>query len=299
MADKPAALPEWDSTQVNAVVPDATHKAEGWLAPAGVPEKPAFQTFNYWQNNVYNWDAYFEELTDALLKVGRSQFAYVGATQLSIAGGGYYHHGTKSQVLLIDSTITHIITSPGVSQYHYIYLDDSAIVTAATHIITGSEVINSTTPPTYSVTKKGWYNGDDLCIFAVYIDSGGDIEPFTHSGDTVNFHDPVNMQISASGQTSNTDYDTTLWMPAFSRKGILSINTQTVSDDGGYYWSISEATAGIVPVFSLTSANDGSGQFNVMTDATQKVILRWQSAPAQTITNVFVWQVAWFFPVGM
>lgn len=52
---KPSALPEWDTTQVNSVTPDTQHKSEGWLIPAGVPEKPPAETFNYWQNEVYRW----------------------------------------------------------------------------------------------------------------------------------------------------------------------------------------------------------------------------------------------------
>lgn len=59
---KPASLPEWDTTQVNSIEPDAIHKAQGWLAPGGVPEKPPFQTFNFWQNLVYKWTNYFTEL---------------------------------------------------------------------------------------------------------------------------------------------------------------------------------------------------------------------------------------------
>lgn len=52
---KPTVLPEWDETEVNSVEPDATHKAQGWLAPAGVPEKPPYQSFNFWQNSVWKW----------------------------------------------------------------------------------------------------------------------------------------------------------------------------------------------------------------------------------------------------
>ena len=52
---KPIILPIWDETEVNSTVPDNDHQQEGWLAPAGVPEKPPFQTFNHWQNNVYKW----------------------------------------------------------------------------------------------------------------------------------------------------------------------------------------------------------------------------------------------------
>jgi len=52
---KPSSLPEWDTTQVNITTPDAQHKAEGWLAPAGTPEKPSFEYFNQWMNHIYRW----------------------------------------------------------------------------------------------------------------------------------------------------------------------------------------------------------------------------------------------------
>lgn len=55
----PATLPKWDDTEVNAVAPDTTHENEGWLAPGGIPEKPPFETFNHWMNNVYKWVNYF------------------------------------------------------------------------------------------------------------------------------------------------------------------------------------------------------------------------------------------------
>lgn len=57
----PNILPEWNKTKVNNIEADTQHKDEGWLAPAGVPEKPPFQTFNWWQNLVYEWIKYFKE----------------------------------------------------------------------------------------------------------------------------------------------------------------------------------------------------------------------------------------------
>ena len=52
---KPTELPIWDETEVNVNPPGTTREQEGWLAPGGVPEKPAFEHFNYWQNLVYKW----------------------------------------------------------------------------------------------------------------------------------------------------------------------------------------------------------------------------------------------------
>ncbi len=94
---KPSSLPEWDTTQVNSIPPDATHKNEGWLAPGGVPEKPPFQTFNHWQNEVYRWVKYFERYypsiasmkTDTTLEIGNvvNTESYYGNGG---AGGGTY-----------------------------------------------------------------------------------------------------------------------------------------------------------------------------------------------------------------
>lgn len=52
---KPVALPEWDKTELNTIDPGITRKDSGWQAPGGIPEKPPFQVFNHWQNNVYKW----------------------------------------------------------------------------------------------------------------------------------------------------------------------------------------------------------------------------------------------------
>lgn len=58
---KPTALPLWDTNETSTTDPGATRKSDGWLVPAGVPEKPPYQVFNHWQNNVYKWLKYTEE----------------------------------------------------------------------------------------------------------------------------------------------------------------------------------------------------------------------------------------------
>lgn len=52
---KPTILPIWDTDETNSIEPDSDHKLDGWLNPGGLPEKPPFQTFNFWQNAVYKW----------------------------------------------------------------------------------------------------------------------------------------------------------------------------------------------------------------------------------------------------
>lgn len=52
---KPTVLPLWDETEVNSTDPGSTREQQGWLIPGGVPEKPAAEHFNFWQNLVWKW----------------------------------------------------------------------------------------------------------------------------------------------------------------------------------------------------------------------------------------------------
>ncbi len=68
---KPSELPEWASSlqdPADIVVPPASRKLTGWHRNAGVPEKPPYQYFNWWQNKVYQWIVWFDSLLDQGVK---------------------------------------------------------------------------------------------------------------------------------------------------------------------------------------------------------------------------------------
>jgi len=98
----PNNLPEWDKTQVNIVEVDQQHKDEGWLAPAGVPEKPPFQSFNWWQNLVYQWVLRFKNVTGGLdnitellsldEKVNKTTVNVRGYTSINDGGEGTFNY---------------------------------------------------------------------------------------------------------------------------------------------------------------------------------------------------------------
>jgi len=54
---RPSDLPEWASDPITGdiVEPSEAKKDQGWSTVGGVPEKPAYQFFNWWMNNVYSW----------------------------------------------------------------------------------------------------------------------------------------------------------------------------------------------------------------------------------------------------
>jgi len=63
----------------------------------------------------------------------------------------------------ITNAVNHDMTSLATGEdFHYIYIDDSA------SDYPDPNIIDSTTEPTWTDTKMGWYNGDDRCIGVVW-----------------------------------------------------------------------------------------------------------------------------------
>jgi hypothetical protein len=64
---RPTKLPNWaDTAGVGDIVePTEVKKSAGWEKVGGIPEKPPYQYFNYWQNSVYNWVNYLDAAVTA------------------------------------------------------------------------------------------------------------------------------------------------------------------------------------------------------------------------------------------
>jgi hypothetical protein len=60
---EPANYPEWASAPAGGdlIEPVPSKKASGWRKVSGIPEKPPYQQFNWWQNNVYLWVKHLKE----------------------------------------------------------------------------------------------------------------------------------------------------------------------------------------------------------------------------------------------
>lgn len=137
--------------------------------------------------------AEFPDITELLTKPGeanRSKFEKSDANKLRINPCGY--HVSGKGYINIDSELEIDVTDGG---WNYIYIDASEISPASTFArlaITETAIYASTTAPTYSsgVTKRGWYNGEDRCIFTVWVDAG-EIRDFDHNNDYVFFHEEI------------------------------------------------------------------------------------------------------------
>lgn len=104
-----------------------------------------------------------------------------GTTTTIILNSGfrYLHEGTTTQ-MVYGEDVTYTKSGTTADTWYYLYLDDSAIVTAGNAVITASELTESTTAPTFDSTKQTWYNGNDRCIFAWRNDGSGNIWPFVN-----------------------------------------------------------------------------------------------------------------------
>ena len=223
----------------------------------------------------------------------RAQFAWKDADEIYLNAGSYYHNGTTDQVVYWDSQLTYQFTSLAASDFSYLYIDDSAIVTAETNLLTASEFTDSVTEPTWSDAKHGWYNGEDKCIFAAYTDGSSNLLEFFHDGNLVLYDTAIN-----SIQTQDIDAtftDVTLKAPSFINKALITIQCDYVDAQGIANIRTNGASSGSgsrigeVDASSTISVNT----FPWITDSSQKIEVRYHASNGDTMS---VWTDGWYFP---
>ena len=228
-------------------------------------------------------------LTDVPLGyLQRAKFTYVDANTITIGPGAYQHAGTTNQKVYWDSDLTFDSTDTG-SQWYYLYIDDSAIVSAGTNELTASEFINSTTAPTWSDAKRGWYSGNDRCIFAYYVASGS-IAGFYHDGGDYVSYASLIIDRAFADITGNEAVELTI--PSFSTKSYVRFN---VSLCAAYDFYCGPEAAGMAVVHSALATD--SFMLMVMTSASQTISIGLSSYT--NANEVGVKTHGWFFPMGV
>jgi len=226
----------YDASQVETSTPtslydDSTANPTSWTVKKAVATPPAGAFYaklrmygchssdatsgSTWYDGVRVEIDYTEHETDGThgrLIEDRALLEYSTTSAIKIGAGSYKHFGTSTQLLYWDSQLTFTIGSggsnsdssaAGTSQFQYIYIDDSAVVTLGLKVLTAAEILNSTTAPTYSHAKHGWYNSNDRCIGAIYINSSGNIESFWQVGNAT-YYNAYHEYLTGGSATSYT-----------------------------------------------------------------------------------------------
>jgi hypothetical protein len=236
--------------------------------------------------------------------IQRPKFEHSTTTAIKISAGTYYHCGTTEQLLYWDSELTFTFANLGASDWSYLYLDDSAIVTAATNLIAVGQMIDSITEPAWSHSKHGWYNGEDLCVGAVLTSGASEILEFFHDGgDLVIYATDIEELAGTDIDDTYTDVDCASSVPKFSTKGMASAYLETKTADGAIivYWRVNGQTASTGNQF-VGIERIGTDQFVygsptvVMFDSAQifEIVVSRSNAD---VVGVSV--SGWYFPNGM
>jgi len=179
----------------------------------------------------------------------------------------------------------------GADETHYIYIDDSKVVTLGTNLLTETEFISSLTAPSWSESKHGWYSGSDRCIFAVLTDSSSNVREFFHDGGAEVFHADDAADLTATNLADATFTEVSLSIPAFSTKAQVFA---TSSATPGWQWETTDQVESTAHL--LISTGDKDQVTTVMTNSAQKIGCKPNTGGAETLA---IDTQSWFLPRGM
>jgi len=230
--------------------------------------------------------------------VNRAQFDYNDADQIDVTAGVYDVNG---KIAIIGTTVTTSAISSGGTDWHYLFIDYSAI--PASCAIDNSDLYWSSTEPTFSETKKGFYhtsNTDDRCIFAVYTVTD-DIAEFYHSGDLVIYTDTITDYALADIDEDWAD-EVTLTIPVVARMSSVTFLGDSTADNdaAAAYWRTNGATATtgnyILVVDEDANLSLAANTVDVICDSNLKLDIKFDVAGDHRLA---VYTNGWYFPIGM
>ena len=260
--------------------------------------------------------------SETLGRAERSKFRWKDADEIYIGAGAYHHSGTSEQFLYWNSELTFHLESTGTNalsndlstgEWHYIYIDDSAVITQASALLDNDCFINSTTAPAYSSTKHGWYPAtttnnvttSDRCVFAVWSDGSAEILEFFHDGgDFITYatnRTPLGWDDTKTG--TYADLDMADYMPVFSTRASIQMLLEVKTSDAAVYayWRTNGQTDTTGQILGGLEriGTDQIAAFagtNVITDSSQVIEIKLSRDGADLILiNI----IGWYFPQGM
>jgi hypothetical protein len=239
----------------------------------------------------------------------RSKLRWKDADEIYIGSGVYFHEGTTDQMLYWSSELTFQVGSGGTnalsedlgaSEWHYVYIDDSAVVTAGTNLLTATEFVNNTTAPTWSASKQAWYNGSDRCISAFYSSTGSEVTEFYQHEKYVSFAGSVTLQAGTNlaAASSFTDISTAVRAPAFASLASIGFLLFYVDGTGTLLWrpNGSSTTTGHYGGRVTAGGTDSYFITDVIIDSSG--IFEWCEGTT-TANTASLFAHGWYLPEGM
>jgi hypothetical protein len=217
------------------------------------------------------------------LPIVRPKFVPYSATaQLDLRGPGEYNLYGIGRVWW-NSTISRTFTTLAASTWSYLYIDKSTVT--GTGPITGANLVDSVTAPTFSSTKGGHYNGDDLCIGMVFGITASTYVQFTHDGGRrLLYLSEIADVTSAAITTGGVDY--ALTVPAIVSRAVVQVRTLYQSASVlAYHRKGGSSVSGKTIAWITSSAPVDSGSADVDLDASQQVNFYGSSAGGDLWVN--------------
>ena len=242
-------------------------------------------------------------------RLERPIFRWKGADEIYIGAGAYHHSGTTEQLLYWNSELTFELEAAGSNSlsdnydadgWHYIYLDDAAIVTQASALLDKDCFRNETTAPTYSASKHGWYSGNDRCIFAVYETGSALLEFYHTSGNFVSFGAEIADITIQDVDASWEDAESALTIPGFATKASVHFYSAYNDQAGNLFWRTNgqtDTTGNRIGVFGGADSPVLQNTVDVITDSNQLFEMKFTAVANASTVNA--WTQGWYFPEGM
>ena len=228
---------------------------------------------------------------------------YAGTSTLTIHAGSVHTAGATEQIVKWSSSLTFTAGSGGsnaassnldASNDHYLYIDDSSVTPGTA--LTAANFLNSTTAPTWSESKHGYYNGNDRCIFVFMTNASSQIASY-RSGDNGQILYDAAITDASGINTSTTWTDVTLTKPALCARAIISDRMAYVAGTPNFYWRTNgSAGTGYAVGYVDASTAQAWSQHDVISDASSIIEVRTDAAVS---SSRYVYTMGYYLPEGM
>ena len=203
--------------------------------------------------------------------------SHSSVTTVNISGGMWDHRGTTDRSVYTDEQTAFVTGSAGsnadsddlgADEIHYLYVDDSAVVSSGSSLLTASEFINDTTEPAWNNAKVGWYNGNDRCIGAVLTSGASLILPFKVFSDNFFGFISVLTEVFADAAAPTVLYGLSLAavVPVFSTRARLRVTATTDEQEFAF---APGATEPATDFFVAATGNDAYYSIDTLLSDTQ------------------------------